>query len=251
MSNKKKKQRKGKKIEKNKKIISMVLGAILILLLILLIALICHNKNLGKIENAQEKKQEKTVGITFPYKLADGELEVDSLFQFTGTNPDCGDEDGEDIAALTVINTSNKYLLTAAIQAELSNGNKLSFEIKDLPAGESVMVFEKNNESYELSDTCASLTGTTEFAEDAECMEDKLSIDVQETTITLTNIAGEDLTNLLLHCHCLVDDAYFGGLTYSYPIEGIPAGQSVTVQADECYLGTAAVVRVSQDNGEE
>lgn len=244
--------KKNSKKRKNKrKKISIVLGTILILLLILLIVVIWHNKNLEKIENAQKKEQEETAGISFPYELEDGKLEVDSLFQFTGTNPDCGDEDGEDIAALTVINKSEKYLLTAAIQAELTNGTKLSFEIKDLPAGESVIVFEKNNLTYELSDTCASITGVAEFAEGAERMEDKLSIEVQETTITLTNTAGEDLTNLLLHCHCLVDDAYFGGLTYSYPVEMLPAGQSITVQADECYLGAASVVRVSQDNGEE
>ena len=45
-----------------------------------------------------------------------------------------------------------------------------------------------------------------------------------------------------------VDDAYFGGLTYTYPVENIPAGESVTLQAEECYLGEAAVVRISRNN---
>ena len=59
------------------------------------------------------------------------------------------------------------------------------------------------------------------------------------------------LSNLLLHCHCLIDGSYFGGLTYTYPVESIPAGQSIAVEAEDCYLGEAAVVRVSQDRGEE
>ncbi|MDO4312469.1 MAG: hypothetical protein Q4C52_05240 [Eubacteriales bacterium] len=200
-------------------------------------------------QEAEDMSEDK--GFDFPYDLEDGKLEVNSLFQFTGTNPDYGDEEGEDIASLEVINKSDQHLASAEIKVSLGAGTELTFEITDVPAGQSVMVFEKNNTSYDTSDKCIAVEDTAEFEETTALMEDKLIVDVQETTVTLTNTTGEDLINLLLHCHCLVDDTYFGGLVYSYPIEMIPAGQSVTVQADECYMGTASVVRVSQDNGEE
>ena len=212
------------------------------------------NTDDAALDEASEKSAEEVEGekgFVFPYELENGKLEVNSLFQFTGSNPDCGDEEGENIASLEVTNKSEEFLSAAEIRVTLADGSELTFEITDVPAGQSVMVFEKNNANYDSSNECISIIDTAGFEENAVLMEDKLGIDVQETTVTLTNIAGEDLTNLLLHCHCLVNDAYFGGLTYSYPVASIPAGQSVTVQADECYLGTAAVVRVSQDNGEE
>lgn len=225
-----------------------------IVILIGVIAAIIHKKGIEKNETkeAEEKiEDEEEVGINFPYELEDGKIEIDSLFQFSGNNPDCGDEEGENIAALSVINKSEQHLASAEIKANLADGTVLTFEITDVPAGKNIMVFEKNNTCYEISNKCLAIDGTAKFEETTALMEDKLAADVQETTITLTNISGEDLNNLLLHCHCLVDDTYFGGLIYSYPIETIPAGQSVTVQADECYMGTASIVRVSQGNGEE
>ena len=110
------------------------------------------------------------------------------------------------------------------------------------------MVFSFENISYEMSNKCKLITCTAEFAEGSANMEDKISIEVQETTVTLTNLTDEELTNLNVYCHCLLDDAYFGGLTYSYPVEVIEAGGSITLQAEECYLGEAAVVRIQENN---
>lgn len=246
----KKRRKKGKK----RYSIQKWLWAILVVALLILAAVIAatvHKQNVEKEQEKAKKQQELEKGLEFPYELEDGKLVVDSLFQFTGTNPDCNDEDGENVAALTVINQSEQHLKSAEIEVQLSNDTKLVFEVKDVPAGQSVIVFEKNNTAFELTDKCAAIKDTAEFEEKTTLLEDKIAIDVQGTTITLTNTTEEDLTNLLLHCHCLVDEAYFGGLTYTYPVENIPAGESITVQADECYLGEAIVVRVNQDNGEE
>lgn len=228
------------KNNKKQKLITIVLAVILILLIIWAV-------NVYRESSKEEKVQESQQEITFPYELEDGKLEIESLFQFSGTNPDCEDKDGENIAALNIINRSEQYLSSAEIRINLADGTKLVFKVTDMPAGQSAMIFEKNNKSYDLSENCTSIEDTAEYEETTALMEDKLTIDVQDTTITLTNISDEDLTNLLLHCHCLFDEAYFGGLTYTYPVDSIPVGESVSLQADECYLGEAAVVRISQD----
>lgn len=77
-------------------------------------------------------------------------------------------------------------------------------------------------------------------------MEDEVEVKVKETEVILTNKSGEELKNLNVSCHCLFEEAYFGGLTYTYPVESIPAGESTTVQAEECYMGEAEVVRIGQ-----
>ena len=205
------------------------MAAILIAAIAIAAAYSTKNKHSSLNEKSDADAQQET-GLTFPYDLEDGRLSIESIFQFTGFNPDNENTEGENIAALAVINQSEQHLSSAQFTVKLADGARLAFEVTDLPAGEK---------------------DTAEFEDVSPVMADRLSAEVQETTVTLTNNSEEDLSNLLLHCHCVIDDAYFGGLTYTYPIASIPAGQSASVDAVDCYLGQAAVVRVSRDSGEE
>ncbi len=201
-------------------------------------------------EAAQDEGETREAGLTFPYELENGRLSVQSIFQFTGFNPDNGEQEGENIAALTVVNQSDEYVVSAEIQVLQDHGAELTFEITDLPSGESVMVFEKENKTYEPDDVCMEITDTAEFRNGDLLMTDRIAVSAEGTAVTLTNHSQEAFRNLLLHCHCRIDGVYFGGLTYTYPVTELAAGQSVTVDAADCYLGEAAVVRISPDNGE-
>lgn len=186
-------------------------------------------------------------GIELPYALEDGQLEVTSVFQYTGDNPDCGDEAGEDIAALAVTNKSGRHLASAQLTAKLADGTEIRFTVADVPAGQTVWVFAADNCSYDTATPCVSITCDARFEASTPVLAEQLSISVEETAVTLTNTSGAALENLTVDCHCLLNDAYFGGRTYSYAVPSIAAGSSVTIQAEECYLGEAAAVRVTQD----
>lgn len=190
----------------------------------------------------------KKEAVTFPCALEDNKLSVVSLFPYSGINPDNGDEIGEDIASLEVTNRSGQYLASAQLTARLSDGTELSFQIQDLPAGEKVWVFEKDSSAFAGGAECEALRAETEFLQDEPLLPDQVMVETEGTAVTLTNLQDEPLTGLRVWCRCLFDGVYFGGTAYAYPVEEIPAGESVTLQAEECYLGEAAVVRVSQDS---
>lgn len=185
-------------------------------------------------------------GLTLPYALEDGKLELTAVFQYTGDNPDCSDETGEDIAALAVTNQSDQHLTKATFTAELADGTALQFEAADVPAGETVWAFASDNSSYDTANPCVAVTCDARFEASTPVLAEQLSVSVEGTAVTLTNISGAALENLTVDCHCLFNEAYFGGRTYSYAVPSIAAGSSVTIQAEECYLGEAAVVRVTQ-----
>lgn len=210
------------------------------------------DSSVGTISGAGDtsllEAQDESTALQFPYQLEDGKLEVTSLFQFTGFNPDCNGEEGEDIASLSFTNTSEEYLTSAAFTAVLADGTQFHFEATDVPAGASVLAFATDNAAYDAATVCESITCDAVFEDTAPLMEEAISISVEETTVTLTNLTGENLTNLVIHCHTLFDGDYFGGLTYSYPVELVEAGSSVTLQAEDCYLGEAAVVQITQGN---
>ena len=137
---------------------------------------------------------EKVNAVEFPYKLEEGKISIDSVFQFTGFNPDNENMEGENIAALTVVNQSEQHLTFAQFTVKLADGAELAFEITDLPAGQKAMIFEKENQIYELDDVCREITDTAEFEDASPVMADRLSAEVQETTVTLTNNSEEDLS---------------------------------------------------------
>ena len=250
MSNKRRKKRtpgrKSKKPLSKIWIISVVVAAILIAAIAIAAAYI------RKMEKSGSEKPD-SVGetgerITFPYEFADGKLKAASLFQYSGLNPDCNNEEGEDIAALEIVNQSDEFCESAEIQVVMQDGTELAFKAEDIPAGKKIWVFESNNQSIGQNDACKEIQDTSEFGE-ASFVKDQVTASVEDTTITIENLTGEEITDLMVGCHCLFEDTYFGGVTYSYPTGTIPAGGQAVVDAADCYMGTAEVVWIS--NNEE
>lgn len=205
--------------------------------------------NVNQVESlSMEDESQAQKGIPFPYQLENGKLEVTSIFQYTGMNPDNNYEDSENMAALAVHNISSEHLAYAQFAAVLQNGTEVLFEVTDVPAGATVWAFAKDNAVLDVENYCDSLTCTAQFETQTQLMADKLSISVNEMEVTLTNNTSQTMTNINVNCHCLFDEAYFGGCVYTYPVESIPAGESVTFQAEDCYLGEAAVVRITEGN---
>ncbi len=184
--------------------------------------------------------------VTFPYFVEGDKIEITTLFQYSGPNPDCGEEMGEDIASLSVTNRSGKHVTQETLTLKLATGEKLVFEIQDLPANETAWVFASDNASCTQDAEVTSLRSTARMVSEDQLMSDKIAVHVEETAVTLTNLTAEDLPGLTVYCHTRFDDAFFGGSVYSYPVDNLPAGESVTIQAEDCYLGEAVVVRIAQ-----
>lgn len=197
-------------------------------------------------ENAEEEEQQR--GLQFPYELEDGKLVVASLFQSDIMNPDCNDEMGEEIASLEIVNQSGKYLSSASFKVTMEDRQVLNFKVSDVPNGKSVWAFETGNTSISSDAVCELIECETQYEEEAPLMADQIAVEVSDTSVTLTNLTDEDLTNLVVDCHCLFEEAYFGGLTYTYPVDVLSAGGTAMIEADDCYMGNAEVVRITQGN---
>lgn len=226
-------------------IISVIAAAILIAVIAIAAAVYtrkAEKSGSGKPDSAEETGE----GLAFPYELAEGKLQVASLFQYSGLNPDCNNEEGEDIAALEIVNQSDEFCKSAEIQVVMQDGTELAFKAEDIPAGKKIWAFESNNQSVGQDDVCKEIKDHSEF-EEVSLMEDQVTASVEDTTITIENLTGEEITDLTVGCHCLFEDTYFGGVTYSYPTGRIPAGGQVTVDAADCYMGSAEVVWISKN----
>lgn len=248
MSNKKRRKRisgqKGRKSLPKIWIISVIVAAILIAAIAIAAV---YTKKVRKSDSGKSDFAEETgEGLAFPYELADGKLQATSLFQYSGLNPDCNNEEGENTAALEIVNQSDEFCESAEIQVVMQDGTELAFKAENIPAGKKIWVFESNNQSIGQNDACKEIQDTSEFGE-ASFVKDQVTASVEDTTITIENLTGEEITDLTVRCHCLFEDTYFGGVTYSYPTGRIPAGGQVTVDAADCYMGSAEVVWISKN----
>ncbi len=192
---------------------------------------------------------EVDTGLKFPYTVGDTGLEVNSLLSSDVMNPDAGNELVENLASLEITNVSDQYLVSAVFSVTLDDGTVYSFRVQDLPADGRTIAFAVDNAVYENAVPCEAIEAETEFAAGEQRMEDSIAVSVEGTAITLTNLTREDLGPLNVICHDTLDESeFFGGVSYVYPTEGIPAGGSVTVDAIDCMVGQPAVVRITPEN---
>ena len=185
----------------------------------------------------------ETIPELFPMELEGGRLTVHSLFPYSGMNPDAALAFGENIAGLQLTNTSDEHMALAELTAVLEDGTELCFRVEDLPPGMSAMVFDPAQNALAGDLHCVDLYGFAEFEEDP-MQPELVAVSVDGIAVTLYNVSGRDLTDLRVVCHGLLDGSCFGGTTYIYDVASLPAGAVTVINAVDCILGEARVVRV-------
>lgn len=179
--------------------------------------------------------------LEFPLYQENDRLLLEPPFSYDGLNPDCGYAEGTGIAAITVTNCSDRHLDQAEFTLILADGTGIPFRIEHIPAGKKVTAFALDNSVVPEG---AQWTGIQSFAQFAQqdCLRfHGLSVQEIGTDITLSNTTGSDMTDVTIYCHDLLGDVYFGGKTYSYKVNNIPAGGNTSVEALDSVLGIAEV----------
>lgn len=194
--------------------------------------------------SVQQPQEEYDPGLPLPHQVEG--LEISSLFSSDIMNPDGGLELVTGLASLELTNTSGQYLVSARIHVTLTDGTEYLFQVQDLPDGGSVLAFSPDNALYDGTYACESISAETEYTGGDQLMEESLSVSIDGTAVTLTNLTDQDMEPVTVICHETVDETgFYGGTSYSYETEAIPAGGSVTVEAMDCMLGMPVVVRIT------
>lgn len=197
----------------------------------------------GETGESNGPEYEMSDTVAFPVNLADGKVEIESLFSFNGINPDSHKQEAVDTAAIILRNTADTHLRDAKVTATLADGRKLVFQAMDIPAGKAAMVFSVDNEKLLSTDACVDIVA--EASCEAVTGADAVEVFADSITITLKNTSAEDLEQITVYYRDVFDDKYFGGMAYAHTIEKLTAGETVTITAEESLLGVIEVVRVA------
>lgn len=186
--------------------------------------------------------------IPFPLPVDDGRLEIGSLFDFRGFNPDCGNQEGEHIAAISLKNLSDEYLSQANVTLTLLDGTALHFTVSELPAGESTIALSTENASFPSDAVCVDAQCSASYDPAAVTVSDQVTATVDGIHITVTNTTNQTLSKIVVYCRSLLGEDPFGGIAYSYTITDLPAGASASLDATDCIVGMAEVIRLAVES---
>lgn len=196
-------------------------------------------------EDSGNAAEEDNTGLEFPYKLDHNRLRIDSLFQYSGVNPDAQLENGDDIASIQLKNISDQYLESAEISVELDNGTAFSFTVQDIPAGKSVTAFDTANTSYDGKAGVAYIEAQASYNADASINEDACAVTKDDQGVHLQNISGDTLNNIQVKYHSILDDMYFGGLSYTATVDSLAVDETTVVDTSEDMLGDVEIVSIA------
>lgn len=197
----------------------------------------------GSTESTQSSEQEETKPLpSFPMELEQLKIvragEYSGIYMEDGTN-----EVVSGVMMLILENTSGQDLQLARIDVEYP-GFTAEFEATNIPAGESVVLLEKNRapmpQEHFLS---ASSRNVVFFPEKMSLREDILQITGGNGTLKVTNISGEDIAgDILIYYKNSASDLLYGGITYRVRVQGgLAAGETAQIissyyMPDSCRL---------------
>ena len=171
-------------------------------------------------------------------------LSVSELFAYTGPNPDCGFEQGNDIAAVTVENISGKYLLCAEITVASDDGAEYSFTVQALEDGGRVTAFDTLNRTVKNEVCAADSECSTEFANSPDTYAGRLQAQVISGEVTLTNISEDTFEFVFVDCRCTVSGESFGGKVFECPFSQVTPGATQSKACSEILFGVPEAVRI-------
>lgn len=172
---------------------------------------------------------------------------VYSLFPSSSMNLDASMQFGDNVATIEFENVSNTYLKKCEIQLTASNGEEYFFLAEDIPADTEVLAFDTSNKTLPDDVECENISVNAETEDGDTLMTDQLEISVDGIQVSLKNISEADLQNVVVTCHCALDEVCYGGVKYEYSADRIAAGETIIVNAEDCYIGQAKVVRISAE----
>lgn len=121
-----------------------------------------------------------------------------------------------------------------------------NFEVTNLPAGESVVLLEKNRHPY-VSDRY--LRATTEnvvfFQEPMSLQEDKVKITGSKGFLEVENLTDETMGEIYIYYKNSAADLLYGGITYRARVDsGLKGGRKTTVLTNHFNPKTCTILNV-------
>lgn len=167
-----------------------------------------------------------------PMDLGRG-LRITSIGKYAGIYLEDGS--GDPVTGLLMVMLSNDNAQDLQIaRFTMSFGDKTAeFEVTNLPAGESVVVLEKNRMAY-TDARCdrTTLNNVAFFSDKMSLHEDQIEITGGQGSLSIKNLTDEPLGEIFVYYKNTAPDVLYGGITYRTKIDaGLEPGAMASVMS--------------------
>ncbi len=169
-----------------------------------------------------------TVSVSTNSGTADLELTVaeditiTSLAKYTGIFMEDGSDEVVSGVLMAVLeNDSDQGLQYAEITLTYADGTKAEFTVTNLPAGEKVVLLEKNRMQYRSEVPKSAEAKNTVFVEEFTMHEDAIQVSGLQGMLNVKNISGKDISgDIYVYYKNSATDLLYGGITYRSKVSG-------------------------------
>ena len=195
----------------------------------------CANEEQKETEPQQETEPE----IVKNFELEQVKMTAENVSPYEGLYLEYGDEElVSGLYAMKFTNTADQTIREA--QLIFSDGTQeLTFWLEMLAPGQSVVAVNQDQTAV-VSEELMYVDGTVSYME--EGMENAASVEVTggEGVVSVTNVTGEDLPLVRVFFRPTDENGtMIGGVCRSFMADGIPAGETVEVEAENWVEGSA------------
>ena len=173
-------------------------------------------------------------------------LYITDIGKYTGVYMEDGsDEIVTNMLMVVLKNEGDTALQLARINLEYSDFTA-NFEVTNLPAGESVVLLEKNRHEY-VSDHYlrATAENVVFFQEPMSLQTDKVKLTGAKGSIEVENLTGEVMGDIYIYYKNSAADLLYGGITYRARVDsGLKSGRKTTVMTNHYDPKTCTILNV-------
>ena len=173
-------------------------------------------------------------------------LYITDIGNYTGAYMEDGsDEVVTDVLMIILKNEGDTALQLARINLQYSDFTA-NFEATNLPAGESVVLLEKNRHAFvPESYLRATAENVVFFREPMSLQENRVAISGENGMITVKNISDETMGEIYIYYKNSAVDLLYGGITYRARVEsGLKPGKSTTVTTNHFHPSNCTILNV-------
>ena len=184
--------------------------------------------------------------LSFPCQVPGYDLTIEKMAPYNGMFVEDGtNANTENVAMLLVHNNGNVPVEYTQIRV-MHGQEELLFDISALPAGEKLVVQEKNGKTISASEATSASALVVQRA-DMEMSEDQVKVtDNGNNTLTVQNLTDETIPTIrIFYKYYMEEEALFvGGIAFTVRITRLAPGASVTIQPAHYTSQTSRVVMV-------
>ena len=180
------------------------------------------------------------------YEFDEERLKLEGSVEYEGPDFETGSMEFDTYTGLKIKNLSDKFLRTARINLELSNGEIMSIVVDSLPPGKTVFTLGREYKGFSALDTYKVQSCTTEYEEQPVCSVEGLNISCEGMKINILNNTEEDFSGYTFFYKGKEENLLMSGITYSFKVDSLKAGCECNIDRQDLIGSEIEIVEIKK-----